>query len=680
MPDLAHYLTAQAARRPFDTLKFASSELWRRGRMRFLNSIERNLPTHPGLKPDQAFAPFLSSASQRAQDFASHFPGAAADVIGIADAIARNEFEVFDTRYSPESNMDWQLDWVSGYRWPEASGAKTTLVSAAPGADIKRPWELARFHHALTLGQAFALSGNERYARAFKTQVISWILANPYPRGIHWAMPMEVGIRAANLCTAAAFFTDCTTLDRDFWAGLERMLFLHGRFLRLHREWNAVARGNHHLGCLAGLLFTGAAFRSLHEGRAWYEEAKHAITAEMEWQVGADGVAREGSSNYHGFVAEMFTACALLGARMEEPALASHDLPQAIAKVWGQPFRDRLARMFDLPAALLEGRERAPLLGDSDDGRFLPFCPNHTASLPTHLLALGNAIFGAHNSAHGHDCTQAWWLASEPAKVTTATRRSAPTAFREAGFYFLTSDRIRSSVRCGPLGVNGWANHAHGDQLHLEICVDGRAVLVDPGTYLYSGDPAARNEFRSSRAHNSPVVAAAEQNRFWPNLLFRIVDDTQSRVLVWEEDATIIRFAGLHAGYARLREKAMVTRQITLHRAHHTLIIEDRITGEGATSLEWNWQFAPGIALAPLAPHSAWRCGPVTLSSKFEAVAAPISAATPAVSPFDGWFAPRYGVRHRAPGMRFACRTALPIVATFCFSVDESQSIHSRGM
>src|SRR5690606_29232305 len=37
----------------------------------------------------------------------------------------------------------------------------------------------------------------------------------------------------------------------------------------------------------------------------------------------------------------------------------------------------------------------------------------------------------------------------------------------------------------------------------IDLCLRGKSLFVDPGTYTYSGRPEKREHFRSSRAHNT---------------------------------------------------------------------------------------------------------------------------------------------------------------------------------
>jgi hypothetical protein len=690
MSELISYLMAQARCRPVATARFASGEMWRRARLRFKNSFESHLPELAGTNLGERFAPFLPSGMPVLSERPAHL---AARTVAEAEAAARHEFNIFGRSVQAGKEIDWHRDWESGYRWPSEANGKLRIVDAAPGADVKRPWELARFHHALVLGKAYAMTREVRYAQEFAAQVRHFLRQNPYPRGIHWAMPMEVALRAANWTTAAALFAKSNVLDASFWQEFLQALFVHGRFIAAHREWNPVARGNHYLSCVAGMIFLGVLFADEAEGRAWVEFARRELRNEMFAQVHPDGVAHEGSSGYHAFLTELMFSGALLLARHDAGGRRGElEARGAMAASCGEEFVARLEKMFEFLAALCAGREQPPIWGDCDDGRWLPFCyaPYRPAQ---HLLALGRALFQREDWPLGcPECDEpSWQLAThtlnrsqeEPSPADTPRNlkfeiselRDESKAFSDAGFFFFASSRMRGSVRCGPLGVNGWSNHAHCDQLSFELAVDGKSVIIDPGSYAYSGDPEGRNLFRSTRYHNSVVVNGEEQNRYWPGLLFRIVDDTRSRLLRWDASDEAVEFAGEHFGYERLPERVRVTRTIQLDRHGETLRVNDVLRGSGRVTLEWNWRFAPDISLSPMESgecklnelesmelRGAFRAGPLKMD-----IWTPSKSSGVEITQERGWVSPRFGHRIEAPILRVRAEVILPTRFVFEF-------------
>jgi hypothetical protein len=49
------------------------------------------------------------------------------------------------------------------------------------------------------------------------------------------------------------------------------------------------------------------------------------------------------------------------------------------------------------------------------------------------------------------------------------------------------------------------------DALSLEVRHDGVDIVADPGTYCYHGEPAWREWFRSTAAHNTVEMAGVSQ-------------------------------------------------------------------------------------------------------------------------------------------------------------------------
>jgi heparinase II/III-like protein len=79
-------------------------------------------------------------------------------------------------------------------------------------------------------------------------------------------------------------------------------------------------------------------------------------------------------------------------------------------------------------------------------------------------------------------------------------------AYPDFGAFVMRSRRVFLAIRCGGTGRGVQGGHAHDDQLSLELSVDGRDWIRDPGTYLYTALPERRNAYRSRWAHFAPQV------------------------------------------------------------------------------------------------------------------------------------------------------------------------------
>jgi hypothetical protein len=79
-------------------------------------------------------------------------------------------------------------------------------------------------------------------------------------------------------------------------------------------------------------------------------------------------------------------------------------------------------------------------------------------------------------------------------------------AFPDFGVYVVRSDRLYLTIRCGFARHDGVGVHAHEDQLSVDITIDGRTVVADPGTYVYTPSSVWRHRYRRAHAHCAPAV------------------------------------------------------------------------------------------------------------------------------------------------------------------------------
>lgn len=130
-------------------------------------------------------------------------------------------------------------------------------------------------------------------------------------------------------------------------------------------------------------------------------------------------------------------------------------------------------------------------------------------------------------------------------------------AYPNFGLYLFRSKHLYLSIRCGSIGQNGNGGHAHNDQLSIELEINGKAVIVDPGTYVYTPIPDQRNAYRSVRAHFSPRMENKEPGDISGGM-FVIDGDPQAAVIYFGVQG----FVGRHDGYG-----SPVYRRITIEDA-----------------------------------------------------------------------------------------------------------------
>jgi len=87
-------------------------------------------------------------------------------------------------------------------------------------------------------------------------------------------------------------------------------------------------------------------------------------------------------------------------------------------------------------------------------------------------------------------------------------------AYKQSGIYIFKSPRLYLIISAGTNGQKGNGGHAHNDKLSFELNIDGKDIVVDAGTYLYTPLPSKRNLFRSTKVHNTLIVEDEEQNEW----------------------------------------------------------------------------------------------------------------------------------------------------------------------
>ncbi|SHJ53053.1 alginate lyase family protein [Propionispora hippei] len=115
------------------------------------------------------------------------------------------------------------------------------------------------------------------------------------------------------------------------------------------------------------------------------------------------------------------------------------------------------------------------------------------------------------------------------------------------GLYIYKSQHLYLAIRCGSVGQCRNGGHAHNDQLSIELYMNGKDVIRDPGTYVYTPLLEKRNVFRSTNSHFTPQIPGMEQNGWRPGIwgLFQLDRIADYEVLLFDRSG----FVGTHSGF-----------------------------------------------------------------------------------------------------------------------------------
>jgi hypothetical protein len=446
-------------------------------------------------------------------------------------AVPENPRKPLPQGYEP---IDWHTDFKSGYRWHEATFFRFIRMGKKPGADIKVPWELSRFQHLVVLGQAFALTGNRKYADEFQNQITDWIAHNNAGFGVNWSCTMDVAIRAANWLVAMEYFTENAVLPTDFLNNFYTSIYEHGVFIYGHLE-QGPPKTNHYLADIAGLFLIALYCPFLKESLTWQQFCVRELEKEILHQVYEDGCSFEGSTAYHRLALELFFYSAFFARRAGIPFSSS--------------YQQRLRKMFEFALYCIKPDGMIPQIGDNDNGRFLIFSERHVLD-HRYLLSLAAIYFenADFKLKSFHYDEEAFWVFGMEGHKTWEQlayrgQELGSKAFTDAGWYIMRRRDNYCFISCGPNGQDGYGGHAHNDKLSFELMLNGRDVIIDPGTCTYTPCPAERNAFRSTASHNTLQIDAIEQNTFSRNL-FELQQNSVCSVEQFQEQGSCVRLCG----------------------------------------------------------------------------------------------------------------------------------------
>jgi hypothetical protein len=558
--------------------------------------------------------------------------------------------------------IDWHAEFKSGHRWDPHTYYKRHRPAPYPGGyDIKVPWELSRCQHFVRLGQAYWITNDEKYAREFAVQIVDWIESNPWPWGVNWTCTMDVAIRAVNWLLGFVFFEESSNLSDEVRMAFFNSMHTHGRHIIRNLENRRKPAGNHYLANLVGLVHLGILCPDFKEAQKWREFGLRELEQEMFNQVYPDGGDFESSTSYHRLVLEMFLSATLLAQRN------------------GHTFSDnylyRLEKMIEYVMYITMPDGTVPLIGDNDNGRLYRLKvwnpPEKEWVDFRYLLAVGALLFRRPDFARaaGDQWEEAVWFFGEDAltfkKEAASNHASSPLgswSFPESGLYVMRHEDLYLAVTDGRKGRYGIGGHNHNDSMSIVLHSDNYTWIIDPGSYIYTADYEARNLFRSTAYHNVVVIRDLEQNRFLPDQLFGLQNDSQPAVHAWKDCDDHTLFDGSYRLSTKDRQFHH-RRQIFLDKSAGIWIVRDKIEGEGYSPLKWRWHMAPTTEVQPGDP---W-----ILSSPGKKQILHIKLLTSTHIPEcfieESWVSIGYGNRHESTTLGAAMETRLPVELTWVF-------------
>lgn len=448
-----------------------------------------------------------------------------------------NEIELLGEYCYRDYRKRWHAAFQGEGDWPVRYAADYNFGADDVPGDIRTNWELNRHCQFALLAKSFFVSREKPFLDELVELFEDWNACNPFMWGPEWSSPMESAIRAVNWLTAAAFLNASGMLEVG---GICRKLcngaYVMAANVRLHYSRFSSAN-NHTIVEAAGVAIAACVF-----GRDdWRDEALDLLEREVALQTWSDGVNKEQALHYQLFV-------------MEALCLVSHAL-KASGSSLPTSIETLLRSMAHYASACRVGDTVCVEFGDDDEGVIFNPCVEKPFYLGYVLAFVSLEVADVQRWANDCDSyEQLRWLfeksAFEAVGALSLYKPRRIESFEQGGVTIVRSSdgRIVLAFDHGPLGFGPLAAHGHADALSVQLVIDGKPILIDPGTYIYNGNREKRDLFRSTAMHNTVCVNGANQSEMLGPFLWGRKAKAGSFEV--DDSGDVISLAACHDGYS----------------------------------------------------------------------------------------------------------------------------------
>lgn len=511
-----------------------------------------------------------------------------------AECILANEFNFNNEQYTLGESFDWKTN---------------------PSKDLEWLILLHKFYYLKDLAGAYDYTQDERYAEKWVSLIDSWIAQ--VPDG--FIDSQVTGRRLQQWLLSYHTFVTLWRSPTITTAFFERFMSSVNSQTH-HLCTHLTPEGNHRTLELYAIFLVAVTFPELRSAAWFLEFSSQKLVENMRQDLLPDGVHRELSTDYHHTVLKnylRFRGLALLN-QIALPAACDALLKQAIA----------FSYTVHKPDGFI------PAINDGDCNSYLPLLKKANIYCPDEHLR---------------------YIISKGEEGTPPVQRSR--GFADSGYYVLRSDwsvkpyddALYLFFDCAPLG---FGSHGHYDALNFELAAFGHSLIVDPGRYTYSEQASDgvnwRRYFKETAGHNTVVVDGLNQ---MPYRCERPVDPEPDTSL--KQFVSTTGFDFLH-GQVISHQYPVAHERMIFFMLPEYWIVTDLLRTEG------NHDYDLYFHLASRAQDEANMVSneDCTIIHSPNLLIAQAHSADTKVAIEQGYVSPEYGLKHKAPIIRFSKRQA----------------------
>lgn len=408
--------------------------------------------------------------------------------------------DIFDQFNYQLYKKKWNAGFQTENTWPEKVFSADIFIGQREDiGDIRTNWELNRHFQFSCLAKNYYLTGKKEYLDEIVDLFEDWNNYNLFLHGAEWTSAMELGIRVNSWIFTYVFLSHAYEkyqVKKVLLDELTHGILVMTEYIIKHRSKYSSA--NNHL--IVEIFAVGMA-GILFEKKDWVKLSVEILTEELPRQNYEDGVNKEMSLHYQGFVMEAYGLLWLALAKN------CYEVPQ----IWKQ----YLTHMSEYMADCCGDFGEVIVFGDNDEGKLLDLQGKIEDYYRYILHLMGILLEQKYTDSPLVENVS--WITTREQQEQYGKKKLYESKlvahYKKGGYTVLRSrdHKVLIGMDHAELGFGSIAAHGHADALSIQAFYEGKPVLVDSGTFNYHVPKSERNEIRSAKAHNTVYVEGVEQ-------------------------------------------------------------------------------------------------------------------------------------------------------------------------